>query len=137
LVGPPIYHINVKSSIGDVHSEFLVSEAEFERAKKWSVMIQQMNEERGSIPTDVYIIVKVCDLRNLHVKDNGNEGKGKGKGKEGENEVKIVFLVDPWDSYYSSRLVLRHKRKLVRSIFFKSVHQNVLIRHLGDFRSIC
>lgn len=99
-----------------MYSEFLVSEAEFERAKRFSVMIQQMNSERESIPKDVYIIARVCDLKNLHVKDNGNEGKGKGKGREGENEVKILFLVDPWESYHSNRLILRQKGKMVGSI---------------------
>ncbi|KAG0645662.1 hypothetical protein D0Z07_8708 [Hyphodiscus hymeniophilus] len=84
---PPTYHIDVKSTRGDVHSEFYVSPVQFQRARDLSIMMQQMKGDIDSIPTDVYIIVRVYDV-------DVNAASEKGKGKE---TSKMVFLVDPWE----------------------------------------
>ncbi|CZT44957.1 uncharacterized protein RSE6_05219 [Rhynchosporium secalis] len=105
---PPRYHIDVKSSTGDLRADFLVTPAEFQRARKFSVMVQQMKGDDDDIPTDVYRLVRVYDI---DVKSKQAESP-KGKAKA----CKTVFLVDPWEYYHADRLLLKHGGDLVGSV---------------------
>ncbi|CZS90250.1 uncharacterized protein RAG0_01389 [Rhynchosporium agropyri] len=105
---PPRYHIDVKSSTGDLRADFLVTPAEFQRARKFSVMVQQMKGDDDDIPTDVYILVRVYDIDVKSKQAKSPKGKAKA--------CKTVFLVDPWEYYHADRLLLKHGGDLVGSV---------------------
>jgi len=68
-------------------------------------MMQQMKGDVDSTPDDIYILVRVYDV-GVVVRD------GEGKG----DEAKMLFVVDPWESYHADRLVIKPQGKLVGSI---------------------
>ncbi|KAL2075234.1 hypothetical protein VTL71DRAFT_177 [Oculimacula yallundae] len=99
---PPRYHIDVKSCTGDLRADFVITPVEFQRAKEFSVMVQQMKGNENSIPTDVYILARVYDI----VAKSKQAKNSKGKEKAVYN---VVFLVDPWEYYHADRLLLKHE----------------------------
>lgn len=106
MKSPPTYHIDVKSTRGDIHSQFTVTPAQFQRARDFSVMMQQMKGDAGSIPTGVYILARIYDLKSTP----------RGEESAKNNESKITFLVDPWEYYHADKLLLKHTGKLIGTI---------------------
>lgn len=69
-------------------------------------MMQQMKGDIDSIPTDIYILVRVYEVDIIATDENGKEKDGS----------KIAFLVDPWEYYHADRLILKHKGHFVGSM---------------------
>lgn len=69
-------------------------------------MTQQMKGDVDSIPSDVYILVRVFQVDTI-----ARDEKGKGKGA-----ANMIFLVDPWEYYHADKLRVRHKGQLMGSI---------------------
>lgn len=105
LEEPPTYYLDVKSTLGDLRSAFPVTPSQFQHARNFSVMMQQMKGEEVSVPTDVYILVRVFDVGAIVKDEEGNE----------RDDTKMAFLVDPWEYYHADKLVLNPKR-LVGSV---------------------
>ncbi|KUJ23972.1 uncharacterized protein LY89DRAFT_712924 [Mollisia scopiformis] len=95
---PPTYHIDVKAAKGDVKSEFVLSPVEFERAKRFSVLMR----EEGKGPRDVYILARVFDV--------GVQEEGEGE------ESRMVFLVDPWEFWHAGRMGVRVEGRVLGTI---------------------
>ncbi|KAF8849225.1 hypothetical protein BDZ45DRAFT_240473 [Acephala macrosclerotiorum] len=107
ITRPPTYHIDVKATRGDLKSEFVISQQEFERARELSIMMQRMNGDgEEGVPKNVYILVRVhgVDVLDMEMED---DGKGKGKGVD-----RMAVLVDPWEYYHADKLKLRSKGQL-------------------------
>jgi hypothetical protein len=69
-------------------------------------MMQQMKGDVGSIPTDVYILARISDMKVTSAKEYAAKHDG----------LKIAFLVDPWEYYHADRLLLKHKGKMTGTI---------------------
>jgi len=59
---PPVYHIEVKTTVGDIRSDFSLTSAQFDQSRNYSVFAQDMLSE-GGIPTDVFILMRVLIWR--------------------------------------------------------------------------
>jgi len=103
---PPTYHIDVKSTRGDIHAQFTITPAQFQRARDFSVMMQQMKGNADSIPTDVYILARISDVKSTPTNEEGDKS----------NNSKIAFLVDPWEYYHADKLLLKHTGKMIGTI---------------------
>ncbi|KAI9054809.1 hypothetical protein LZ554_001954 [Drepanopeziza brunnea f. sp. 'monogermtubi'] len=122
---PPTYHIDVKSSVGGLASEFAVTGAELRRAKEMSGVVRMGNvadrkgkgkEEEGERPPrDVYILARVYDVDVGSQNSVDVDGKGKGR-VNGDEGSKMLFLVDPWEYYHKERLLLRCEGQVFGSI---------------------
>jgi hypothetical protein len=82
-----------------------VRKEEFERARELSIMVQQMRGDVGSVPRDIYVLVRVWDV-----------GEGDGEGDLTGGKEKVMFLVDPWEHYHAERLGLRSKGGFIGSL---------------------
>jgi hypothetical protein len=79
---PPVYHLEVKTTVADIRSEFSMTSAQFDRARKYSVFVQDMLSE-GGIPTDVFILMRVFDV---------------------DTAPKLVPFVDVWELFCQGKL---------------------------------
>lgn len=79
---PPVYHIEVKTTVGNIRSEFSMTSAQFDRSRKYSVLVQDLLSE-GGIPTDVFILMRVFDV---------------------DTNPKLVPFVDTWELFSQGKL---------------------------------
>ncbi|PMD48990.1 hypothetical protein L207DRAFT_505973 [Hyaloscypha variabilis F] len=77
---PPIYHLEVKSTLGPCIEPFYMSNNQVEKARTYAV-----SWDSDSIPTDVYVILRVYDL-------------------EKETSPGFTAYVDPWTMYMKREL---------------------------------
>lgn len=86
IVRPPLYHLDVKTTAGDLNSEFSFSNSQIKMARNYSIP----NQEDAGIPTNVYILVRAF---NAGIK------------------VDLQFLLDPWSLYLTDKLHLKAERE--------------------------
>jgi len=75
---PPTYHLEVKSTLGGLHSNFVFETAEFSRARKFTA-----SESANGKVADVSILVRVVNVRD---------------------KPQQFFFADPWEWYMSDKL---------------------------------
>ncbi|KIW74370.1 hypothetical protein Z517_12310 [Fonsecaea pedrosoi CBS 271.37] len=83
---PPVYHLDVKTTQGDLASEFSYSNAQWKMARTYTIP----DSMDTSIPTDVYFLVRVFNA---------------------EKEPEVQFLLDPWSLHLQDNLRLRAEKE--------------------------
>ncbi|EXJ77094.1 hypothetical protein A1O3_10252 [Capronia epimyces CBS 606.96] len=82
VVKPPVYHLDVKTTAGNLNSEFSVSNAQLKMARIYTIPAREVS----GIPSNVYVLVRAF---NTHDKD-----------------ADIQFLLDPWSLYLANKMDL-------------------------------
>ncbi|OAL17688.1 hypothetical protein AYO22_11344 [Fonsecaea multimorphosa] len=85
---PPVYHLDVRTTKGDLSSEFCYSNAQWKMARTYTIP----DSTDTNIPTDVYFLVRVF---NADIK----------------KEPEVQFLLDPWSLYLQDSLRLKAEKE--------------------------
>ncbi|OAP55444.1 hypothetical protein AYL99_10417 [Fonsecaea erecta] len=83
---PPVYHLDVRTTTGDLASEFAYSNSQWKMARTYTIP----ESADTSIPTDVYFLVRVFNA---------------------EKEPEAQFLLDPWALYLQDNLRLKAEKE--------------------------
>ena len=75
---PPTYHLEVKSSLGGLHSDFSLEAKEFDRVRRFTA-----SESANGKVSDITILVRVCNVLA---------------------KPEHMFFADPWEWYMSDKL---------------------------------
>ncbi|KIW22318.1 uncharacterized protein PV07_12215 [Cladophialophora immunda] len=83
---PPVYHLDVRTTKGDLASEFSYSNAQWKMARTYTIP----DSTDTSIPTDVYFLVRVFNA---------------------DKEPEVQFLLDPWSLFLQDNLRLKAEKE--------------------------
>ncbi|KIW93628.1 uncharacterized protein Z519_06233 [Cladophialophora bantiana CBS 173.52] len=88
---PPVYHLDVRTTKGDLNSEFSYSNDQWKMARIYTI---PESTDTG-IPTDVYFLVRVFNA---------------------DKDPEIQFLLDPWSLYLQDMLRLKAEKEYRASL---------------------